>query len=231
MPSAEFDKFADDYLACHACNLRITGDDPEHFTRYKVDELRRRWTSRGLDEPARILDFGSGIGSSIPHFAIAFPGASLSAVDTSERSIEIAARRFSGLAEFVHYDGDILPFRDGTFDLIYSACVFHHIDPTAHLNTLRHLRAKLRPNGIMVVFEHNPINPVTRYIVATCPFDENAILISASSFKRAQLQAGFAEVDVCYIGYFPRTLAALRWLEPFLGRLPLGAQYYTFARG
>ena len=82
----------------------------------------------------------------------------------------------------------------------------------------------------MVAFEHNPINPVTRYIVATCPFDENAILIPARSLVRRQREAGFSDVRVAYTGFFPGALRALRPLERFMTALPIGAQYYTVAR-
>jgi len=91
---AEFDKFADEYLASHAANVRISGEDPAYFARYKIVELRRMWTQRRLVEPATILDFGSGIGASLPHLAVAFPGASLTAFDVSARSLAIAEGRF-----------------------------------------------------------------------------------------------------------------------------------------
>ena len=82
----------------------------------------------------------------------------------------------------------------------------------------------------MAIFEHNPLNPVSRYIVATCPFDENAVLIPGPRFAERQRRAGFREVDVAYTGFFPGALRGLRPIEPLLRWLPLGAQYYTFAR-
>jgi hypothetical protein len=82
----------------------------------------------------------------------------------------------------------------------------------------------------MATFEHNPVNPVTRHIVATCPFDENAHLIAAPELRRRQARAGFSAVEVRYTGFFPGALAALRPLERLMTALPLGAQYYTFAR-
>ena len=95
---------------------------------------------------------------------------------------------------------------------------------------MRQLRRLTGPDGALIIFEHNPINPVTRYIVATCPFDENAVLIRSGAFARAQKRAGFRRVDVNYVGFFPGSLRKLRPLEPLLRSVPLGAQYYTFAR-
>jgi hypothetical protein len=92
MKISEFDKFAEEYLALHAQNIRISGENPEYFSRYKVQELRRRWSGRA--EPETILDFGTGIGSSLPHLASRFPKSRLIALDVSEKSLEIAAKRF-----------------------------------------------------------------------------------------------------------------------------------------
>ena len=82
----------------------------------------------------------------------------------------------------------------------------------------------------MTIFEHNPINPVTRHIIATCPFDENAVLIPARELRRRQIQAGFQPVEIAYTAFFPGALAALRPLERYMSALPIGAQYYTWAR-
>jgi ubiquinone/menaquinone biosynthesis C-methylase UbiE len=226
---AEFDKFAEEYLAVHADNIKLSGEDPEYFARYKIDELRRRWTGSGRPEPMAALDFGTGIGNSIPHLARAFPDAKLAALDVSQKSLEVAERRFGGLADFIQGDGGRMPFEDASFDLIFSACVFHHIDAAEHGAIFGELRRLLRPGGLMAIFEHNPVNPATRHIVATCPFDENAVLIRAGDLKRGQLDAGFRQVDVAYTAFFPGALRLLRPLEPHLAACPLGAQYYTLA--
>ena len=231
MDSAEFDKFAEEYLATHTKNIACTGEDPEYFSRYKIEEVRRRWNREKRAEPAAILDFGTGIGGSLPFLARQFPGAALTALDVSRRSLEIAEHRNPGMANFVLHDGGLhFPLPRGAFDLIFTSCVFHHIPPAEHVGLFSQLRQLLKPDGVMITFEHNPINPVTRYIVATCPFDENAILIPAPSLVRRQLQAGFCDIRVAYTGFFPGPLRALRRLERFMTAVPVGAQYYTFAQ-
>jgi SAM-dependent methyltransferase len=229
MDVAEFDKFADEYLAAHTANLKVSGETPDYFARYKLDELRRRWDALSLPQPTTALDFGSGIGNSLPHLARIFPGVKLTGLDVSEKSLAVSARRFPGVAELVRYDGGTPPLPEASYDLIFSACVFHHIDPGEHVPLLAGLRRLLKPGGVLAIFEHNPVNPVTRYIVATCPFDENAVLIPAGDFARRQRDAGFRDVRVAYTGFFPGPLARLRPLEPMLAPVPLGAQYYTLA--
>ena len=127
MDAAEFDVFAEEYLATHQKNLKISGEEPDYFARYKLDELRRLWTQKGYPEPAAMLDFGCGIGASLPQLARVFPGAKLTGLDVSAKSLEIAGRLHPGVAELVQYDGDTPPFPEASFDLIFSACVFHHI--------------------------------------------------------------------------------------------------------
>lgn len=231
MDAAEFDKFADEYLSTHAANIKISGEDPGYFARYKIEEVRRRWSAAKAAEPVAILDFGTGIGNSLPFLAKTFPIAKVVGLDVSEKSLSVAERRFPGVAELVRYGGGDIPMADASFDLIFSSCVFHHIDEDIHVRLFKQLKRLLRPGGLMTIFEHNPINPVTRHIVATCPFDENAVLIAPGELKRRQTQAGFGKIDVAYTGFFPSALAALRPLERYMTALPVGAQYYTLAYG
>ena len=230
MDVAEFDRFADEYMATHAQNIRLSGEDPDYFARYKIKEMRRRWDAEGRPEPLAVLDFGKGIGNSLPHLARLFPRAEITGVDVSQRSLQVAAHRFPGAARLLAYDGSAVPLPAGSFDLIFSACVFHHIDHAEHGAIFAELHRLLRPGGMMVVFEHNPVNPATRYIVATCPFDENAVLLPAAALRKSQAAAGFRKVEVAYTGFFPGMLRALRPLERLMTALPLGAQYYTVAR-
>jgi len=229
MDVAEFDRFADEYLATHAKNLAVSGESPEYFARYKIDEIKRVWRARGWPDPAAILDFGAGIGASVPHFRRNFPAAEIIATDVSPRSLEIAAHRHQGVARFELYGGSGPPAPAASIDLAFSACVFHHIEADEHVGLFSALRETLRPGGALVIFEHNPVNPVTQHIVATCPFDENAVLIPAGVLKRRLNAAGFGDVEIAYTGFFPASLKAFRPLEPAMTALPIGAQYYAVA--
>jgi hypothetical protein len=82
----------------------------------------------------------------------------------------------------------------------------------------------------LFVFEHNPLNPLTRHVVNSCEFDENAELIMAPTMRRRVREAGFGTAEVRYRIFFPHLLRALRPLEPLMTWLPLGAQYYVAAR-
>jgi len=229
MKQSEFDKFAHEYAELHRANIAASGEGPEYFAEYKIRDLRDLLATPGHGgPPARILDFGAGIGASVAHIKSYFPATQLTCVDVSVASLRIAARRFPGMAEFVAFDGDRLPFADGSFDCVFSACVFHHIEPAEHVGLLSELRRVLRPGGLIMIFEHNPLNPLTVQAVRTCPFDENAILMRAATFRERFIEAGFTGASARYRLFFPRALRLLRPLEQWMKWLPLGAQYYVF---
>ncbi|WP_236613029.1 class I SAM-dependent methyltransferase [Sphingobium quisquiliarum] len=177
----------------------------------------------------RILDFGAGIGNSLKPMRQAFPNAHISCLDVSERSLDLCREKLSEQVSFHVYDGQHMPAAMGSFDLIFTACVFHHIPEDLHVQLLGQIRRHLSPGGVFTLFEHNPWNPLTRHAVANCPFDENAVLISAPEMKRRLVKAGFDRVRMNYRIFFPGALAALRPLERSLTWLPFGAQYSLMA--
>jgi hypothetical protein len=83
---------------------------------------------------------------------------------------------------------------------------------------------------MIVIFEHNPFNPLTVRAVNTCPFDINAQLIKAPAFIRRLKNVGWDERQVQYHIFFPRQLGKLRPIERHLTWLPLGGQYSVSAR-
>lgn len=227
MDRAEFDRFADEYEALHARNIRLSGERPDFFARYKVDDVARLLAPAS---PQRILDFGAGVGASVPHFRAFFPRARLVCLDVSERSLAIAAQRHPDAAEFLPFDGATIPLPDASLDLAFAACVFHHIPAQAQVPLLQELHRVLQPGGHFVLFEHNPLNPLTVRAVNTCEFDAHAVLIRAGLMRRRLQAAGFADVRLRYRLFFPHALRHLRGCEAALGWLPLGAQYRLSAR-
>jgi ubiquinone/menaquinone biosynthesis C-methylase UbiE len=231
MDKAEFDKFADEYESVHARNIAISGETPDYFAKYKMKDLAAEYFAHRGDRgsaPA-VLDFGSGIGTSVPFVRMYFPHCNLTCLDVSNRSLEIGRNHFGAYATFVVFDGSSMPFPDASFDIAYAACVFHHIDHAEHVALLGELRRVLVPGGMLAVFEHNPYNPLTVKTVNECPFDENARLIPAPTMRRRVLEAGFHSTRIRYRIFFPRALRAFRPMEKRMTWLPLGAQYYTLA--
>ena len=130
MDEAEFDKFAAEYRTMHAANIKISGEDPEYFAEYKVIDIANEVAQRA-PRPPRVLDFGAGVGYSVPFFARHLPGARVTCLDVSRKSLELGAQRYPGQAEFTHFDGAAIPYDTATFDVALASCVFHHIPQTS----------------------------------------------------------------------------------------------------
>jgi SAM-dependent methyltransferase len=225
---AEFDSYADTYYEDHKNNVKITGENPEYFAEYKIADLAR-YLANTHAPSRRITDFGSGIGNSIPYFRSYFPGAALSCADVSARSAQLAQNRFPGNETYLLIEGEKIPIGDSSQDLVFSACVFHHIPHEDHVLWLKELLRITRPGGSLALYEHNFLNPLTVRAFNTCPLDQNAVLIGARSLRRACLAAGWSNVRIAYRLFFPRSLAYLRPMEQRLGWLCLGAQYRLIA--
>jgi hypothetical protein len=109
--------------------------------------------------------------------------------------------------------------------------VLHHIEPGMRRDVVRDLCRRLRPQGIVAVFEHNPLNPVTRRIVSNCSFDEGVILLSKSETK-----GYFSEIDGMtimksgYCLFTPEPLKRLNWIDSLLRKVPLGGQHFVLAQ-
>lgn len=229
MNISEFDQFADEYHQMHAQNIAVTGETPEYFARYKINILHGL-VDRSKLKVDRIVDFGSGIGASIPWLHNFFPEAKIFGADVSARSLDVARSRFPQIAEYLLIGDDrILPLDTSRVDVAFSACVFHHIPHDEHVRWLRELRRVVRPGGMLCIFEHNPLNPLTIRAVNTCPFDANAVLLRAGQLAERCREAGWVAPRIRYHLFFPHALAALRPLEPYLTWLPLGAQYSVTA--
>ena len=75
-----------------------------------------------------------------------------------------------------------LPFADDTFDAVYAFCIYHHIPDEDHVRHLSELRRVVKPGGEVMVFEHNPYNPVTARIFARAPIDRGCHMIKPAAF-------------------------------------------------
>jgi SAM-dependent methyltransferase len=216
---SEFDAFAGSYEEDHRVSIRASGEDPAYFHDYKLACLERI----GAREDGPLLDFGCGIGNLTQRFVTRYR--EVHAYDPSAKSVEVAKERAPG-AHF-HVDGATVP--KDHFETAVLSGVLHHVQPSARVDLLKNVATRLRPGGRIVVFEHNPLNPVTRRAVSMCAFDDDAILLWPWEARGVLADAGFSDVKLEYIVFFPRQLAFLRPLEKKLGRVMLGAQQMLVA--
>ena len=221
--SQDFDDYADEYEALLRQSLGTAGGDLAYFRRRKAAIARMLL---GGNPPRRILEYGCGTGGNLPHLQGAFPDAAVSGCDISEKSLEEAAR-IAPTATLYHLGCDPLP--ESAFDLVFVACVLHHVPGPARSTVLAAMATALAPGGRLLVFEHNPANPLTRRIVARCPFDVGVTLLAPPEAEGLCRGAGLNHIRRRYVSFVPPILAPLAPIERLLGWLPLGGQYCLLA--
>lgn len=221
----EFDQYADKYTEMHKASIAISGEEPSYFSAYKAKYMASSNRLDASKEPLSILDFGCGVGNSIPHLRASFPNADLHGTDPSGESISLAKQSLADKAQFQVMPDAGLPYADDSFDAILVACVLHHIAPVERLRWMSELQRVMKPGGQIFVFEHNMLNPLTVKAVKDCHFDEGAILLPRSELLGLAEGAGFTDIRVRYVVFFPHALSIFRPLEPLFGWVPLGAQY------
>ena len=158
MHEAEFDAHALTYRRQHAASVAFSGIPLDYFSRYKA-EVARVECDRRQRRPGTVMDFGAGVGNAVPALAAAFPGAAIRCVDVSVASLALCARLGLPGVSVHPYDGRRLPFADGSIDLAFAACVFHHIPEAAHEPLLAEILRCLAPAGICGGVRAQPAEP------------------------------------------------------------------------
>lgn len=215
---AAFDAVAANYGQLVSKNVRITGESADYFAAYKAAYIARRIVPR---KGAKILDYGCGVGLLSAHLKKALIGAQIDGFDVSKDSIE---RVSADLLNQGTFTADFKSLGQ-SYDVVVISNVLHHVTLADRRGLILKSASCLAPDGKLVVFEHNPINALTRWAVSQCPFDEDAVLLSNRETRGYFHQDPLRLMWRDYVVFFPRWLKWLRPIEPVLRRFPLGAQY------
>jgi SAM-dependent methyltransferase len=214
-----------DYRSVVNSSVRFSGLTVDYFTEAKAEKIKELVRRAGLARKSRLLDIGCGVG--MIHPLLASDGLAITGVDVSEEAIA-TAREANGDIGYVHYDGVRLPVEPHSFDLAMMICVVHHIPPGRWVDSLKEAKSALRTGGLLMIFEHNPWNPLTRLVVNRCPFDHDAVLLNSRRLERLMLEAGLSDVGSEYILLSPVRSRSFMRIEAALRKLPIGAQYVTY---
>ncbi|MEX2556068.1 MAG: class I SAM-dependent methyltransferase [Actinomycetota bacterium] len=112
------------------------------------------WVLRVAELPvqAEVLEVGSGGGGNVEVFVRRFPGWRITASDYDPDMVELARHRLEPLADRVnvaHADATSLAFPDGSFDLVISIGVWHHVGDWG--KALTEAARVLRPGGYLAL--------------------------------------------------------------------------------
>lgn len=214
----EFDQYSRKYQELLDKSVRIAGETGEYFAAYKATFIAEHVAPRA---DCRILDYGCGTGLVTLQLKKTLPKACVDGYDVSRESLAEVDPAVRSRGTFVTRISELR----GNYDVVMMANVLHHIEPQERQQVVAEAAGLLAAGGAMIVFEHNPANPLTRRAVAACPFDENAVLLPPRETTGYLKRCGLEQIELNYIVFFPRALSVLRPMEGALGWCPLGAQY------
>jgi trans-aconitate methyltransferase len=227
MSVAEFDRFACTYNEELAKSLAVTGESRDFYATERI-----AWTARCVSqlgaEVRHILDYGCGDGTNVPILAARFHADQVLGVDVSGASIAVARQFHQSAGTSFLTTEQWAP--DGSMDLAFVNGVFHHIPLDERKASLAAIRQALHPNALLALWENNPWNPGTRYVMSRCAFDKDAVTISPRQARGMLSNAGFRILRFDFLFYFPRRLRLFRPAERYIRKLPFGGQYQVICR-
>jgi ubiquinone/menaquinone biosynthesis C-methylase UbiE len=224
----DFDAHAAVYDNVVDRSVSFTGRNAAFYARRKVELLEEIVRPRlGSLQGLSVLDVGCGTGTTDRQFASRVQ--KLHGVDVSEEMLA-HARASVPTADFSWYDGEKLPFADDSFDVTVAICVLHHVPVSKRSTMLGEMLRVTRPEGFVAVFEHNPLNPLTRHAVNTTEMDQSEVLLTSRQVVDALRDAAGMEPEVRHFLFSPLGGAIGCSVDRHLRRVPLGGQYVVWVR-
>ena len=230
----EFDEYAEGYSAGMDNPVKaLLGRSADDYIRVKIDWLEERFSRLKTSPELDLLDYGCGAGALLRVLRNQGWQIALSGCDTSEGMIGFAqkswTKRSGPMPQLTLQNGSKTVYSPRSFDFIVVSAVLHHVPPDDRSSVIAEIKRILKPGGIVIIFEHNPRNPVTRYIVARTPIDRNAILLSPRETENLLSSQEFSTTKTEYLMFTPPSASKLRSIDKRLRWFPLGAQYATYA--
>lgn len=160
-----------------------------HFARRVV----LPWALQGFAPHGLMLELGAGSGAMAQATARSFPELRLTATDIDPAMVAAAATQARGLPNLHVRPADViaLPFADGSFDVVASYLMLHHV--VDWQRALHEAARVLRPGGTFVGYDlDNTLLAQAIHIVDRSPYR----LVPHQEFAPALAAAGFERIRV-----------------------------------
>lgn len=222
---SDFEEIKDDYESIIEDRIKFSGKDHAYYTQVKVDLLIEA-TGRNIGSPGKLkfLDLGCGIG--VTDTLLVEKVSDLHGIDIFDGVIEKAKVRNPSF-KYQTFDGKTIPYDNNNFDVVFAICVMHHVPPEQWEELFKDVERVLKPGGLFFVFEHNPLNPLTQWVVKNTPFDDDAVLLRNGVTCRLMKNANLKISENKFILFTPWDHSVFKILDKNLRWLPFGAQYYV----
>jgi malonyl-CoA O-methyltransferase len=190
-----FDRASSSYDAAAALQQRVRTELID-----RLDALKA--------EPTSILDLGAGTGHASRALKRRFPGSIVIAVDIARGMLELAKHQSRWLRRFerVRADAYALPFRDGSFDLVFSSLMLQWCDDLDAV--FAEIARVLKPGGALVFSTFGPdtLHELREsWTASDAPGNHVNHFFDAPALGTALMHAGLAEpvldVDRIVTGY------------------------------
>ena len=229
-PGAEFDAYAVDYAAGMDNPLkRCLGSVVVSFVEVKVDWLLRAMRRRGRLEPlratTRLLDYGCArepcwMCCDNGDMKVSWPVATF-LPRCSQRLGAVGPEALRRELSVIESHGT--SFDAASFDVVVLSAVLHHVEPSVQASRVhRRYSRVLKPGGQVYIFEHNPYNPVTQWVVRHTPIDRNAVLLRPVEVHAELAKAGAGKCETTYLMFSPPRMTFCLLMDRALYWLPLG---------
>ena len=184
------------------------------------------------------VDLGCGTAETTEYFTDKFKYTI--GCDYSFGMLKFAYRKTLKRIYLINSLSEVLPLKDKSFDIVVLFNMLHHIDSEEKIiQILKEVYRILKNQGAIAIYEMNPLNPLTRYVVNTNVIDA---VVNLDGYKKSLYPTTFYKCEAIsimehcgfkiwrqeYLIFFPRLLSFLAPLERFLTKIPFGGLYSIF---
>lgn len=214
------------------------GPQHKYYVKVKTKQMVRL-VKKFLKDAKKLncLSIGCGTGEAEAHYASYFN--KVIGIDYSKAMIAKAKKLNLKNTKFKVMNATKLDFKDNYFEVIVIFNVLHHVQ-SYHgiIKILKESERVLKNNGILLIYEMNPFNPVTRHVIKTLDIDKEVNLngfkrnkfpttLSPKQLKTITDKTNLKKITDYFLIFFPKMLGFLNPLETFFEKIPLGGLYVS----